>query len=294
MKRPRIAIVSILASILALAAAQGVAQQRTIELTVDAPSSLAEFADRVRGLDRAPLVNALGRAGLAAPSPIRITLVPESDVFARQVPTWIVGLASGTEDIAIFPARIGASPATYPYDSLQTVVWHEVVHLALAAQAGDRPLPRWFHEGVAMSVEQGWGLSSQAQLLFAAATNPDVADLSRLFDSDAQPEAALGYLLAAALVADVRDRHGQEVPGAIVRRVARGSSFAEAFALETGETPDQAAAHAWQPYRRWTAWLPLLTSSSSVWIGIMALAAVAFVVRLRKRRRRAWEEDEVS
>ncbi len=277
-----------------LIAAEGRGQERTGELTVDAPASLAEVANRVRRLDRAPLAGALGRAGLNAPSPIRITLVPENDPFAQQVPNWIVGLASGTEDIAIFPARIGASPATYPYDSLESVVWHEVVHLALASQAGGKPLPRWFHEGVAMSVEQGWGLTSQAQLLFAAATNPDVADLSRLFDSDAQPEAALGYLLAAALVADIRERHGQAVPGEIVRRVASGSSFPEAFALETGETPDQAAAHAWQPYRRWTAWLPLVTGASSVWFAIMALAAVAFVVRLRRRRRRAWEEDETG
>ena len=53
--------------------------------------------------------------------------------------------------IVVFPARAGA----YPYDSLESVVWHEVVHLALSAPAGNQS-PRWFHEGVAMSVDKGY------------------------------------------------------------------------------------------------------------------------------------------
>ena len=137
----------------------------------------------------------------------------------------------------IFPGRIGSYPASYPYDSLESVVWHEVVHLALSGQAGGRPLPRWFHEGVAMSVEKGWGVSSQARLLLAAVSNPSLSDLGRLFASSSQPETASAYFLAAALVSDIRERHGAATPGVIVDRVARGVPFAQAFALETGETP---------------------------------------------------------
>ena len=77
----------------------------------------------------------------------------------------------------------------------ESVIWHEVVHLALSAQAGDQPLPRWFHEGVAMSVEQRWGVTSQVRLLLAAAGDPGLADLGRLFDSETQPETASAYLL---------------------------------------------------------------------------------------------------
>ena len=66
--------------------------------------------------------------------------------------------------------------------------------------------------------------------------------------------------------------------------------------VETGETPDEAAADAWQPYRRWTSWIPVMTSASSLWIGIMVLAVVAFVARLRKRlqRRRQWDEEDLD
>ena len=267
-------------------------QRRELDLTVEAPTSLAPAADRVRRMDRAQLAQALARVGLNIPPQIRIMLMAEDDPRTRAIPLWIVGLASGQRDIAIFPERIGS----YPYDSLESVVWHEVVHLALAAQAGNRPLPRWFHEGVAMSVERGWGVTSQVRFLLAAGGTADLADVERLFNAGTQPESYSAYLLAAALVSDLQQRHGAAVPGAIVERVAHGAAFAEAFVLETGETPDETAARVWQIYRRWTSWIPAATSAFSLWIGILVLAVVAFVATLRKRwqRRRQWDREELS
>jgi hypothetical protein len=267
-------------------------QHSDLDLTVEAPALLAPAADRVRRMDREQLASALARAGLNTPPQIHVTLIAQSDLRARAIPVWIVGLASGQRDIAIFPERIGS----YPYDSLESVVWHEVVHLALTAQAGGRPLPRWFHEGVAMSVEKGWGVTSQVRLLLAIGRSADVADLERLFNVGTQPESASAYLLAAALVSDLRQRHGAAVPGAIVDRVARGAGFAEAFVLETGDTPDETAARAWQIYRRWTSWIPIVTSASSVWIGILVLAGVAYLAvrRQRLRRRRQWDREDVD
>lgn len=275
-----------------LASASGFARQRgELDLTVEAPASLAPAADRVRRMDREQLAEALARAGLTIPPRIRVTVIAEEDPRARATPMWIVGLASGRHDMAIFPERIGV----YPYDSLESVVWHEVVHLALSAQAGDHPLPRWFHEGVAMSVEKGWGVTSQVELLLAAGGSSGLADLEQLFNSETRPETETAYLLAAALVSDLRQRHGAAVPGAIVDRVAHGVDFAEAFTLETGDTPDEAAARAWEVYRRWTSWIPVVTSAVSLWIGILVLAVLAFLARLRKRwrRRRQWDREEM-
>jgi hypothetical protein len=267
-------------------------QRGGLHLTVETPASLAPAAERVRRFDRQQLAAALARAGLTIPPEIRVTLIAQDDLRARATPVWIVGLASGPRDIAIFPERIGA----YPYDSLESVVWHEVVHLALSVQADDRPVPRWFHEGVAMSVEKGWGVTSQVRLLLATGGGAGLADLGRLFNSETEPETATAYLLAAALMSDLRQRHGAAVPGAIVDRVARGVGFAEAFALETGETPDEAATGAWQIYRRWTSWIPVATSTFSVWIGILLLAVAAFLATLRKRwrRRRQWDQEDVG
>ena len=296
MIRPPRNRVSAVAVLLLLATAGLTSQRGGMELTFNTPESLARVADRVRDIDRQDLASALARVGLRVPPRIHVTLIPEDDARARATPTWVVGQASGSHDIAIFPGRIGSYPASYPYDSLESVVWHEVVHLALSGQAGGQPLPRWFHEGVAMSVEKDWGVASQTRLLLAAVSNPGLSDLGRLFASGSQPETASAYLLAAALVSDIRERHGAATPGAIVDRVARGVPFAQAFALETGETPGEAAAHAWQVYRRVTNWIPVLTTASSLWLGIMALASMAFLSTLRKRwrRQREWDEEDVD
>jgi hypothetical protein len=284
---------AVLATVMLLGSASGVARQRgELGLTVEAPASLAPMADRVRRMDRRQLTEALGRVGLSMPAQIRVTLIAEDDLRARAIPVWTVGLASGQRDIAIFPARIGS----YPYDSLESVLWHEVVHLALSAQAGGRSLPRWFHEGVAMSVERGWGVTNQVRFLLAAGGSADLADVERLFNAGTQPESASAYLLAAALVSDLQQRHGAAVPGAIVDRVAHRAGFAEAFLLETGETPDETAARVWQIYRRWTSWMPAATSAFSLWITILVLAVVAYLAtrRKRSRRRRQWDRDELG
>ncbi len=120
-----------------------------MDLVVNALPSLESYAARIRGLDVAALTKALADAGLELPPEIRVTLVPNADPDARAVPDWIVGFAVGNRDIVIFPERV----LTYPYDSIESVVRHEVAHLALNARAGGGELPRWFHEGVATSVD---------------------------------------------------------------------------------------------------------------------------------------------
>jgi len=262
----------------------------SMDVTVRAPPSLEAMAERVRDVEWPPLEEALVRAGLEPPPRVRVTLVGEDDPDARATPSWIVGQAFGSLDVVVFPARVGA----YPYSSLESVLWHEVVHLALSVQAQGQPLPRWFHEGVAMSIERGWGFTSQVRLGLAAAGEPGLADLGRLFNSSAEPETARAYLLASTLIADLRQRHGAAAPGTIVGLVSRGVPFPRAFEQHTGETQEAAAARVWRLYQGWTSWIPVVTGASALWIAILGLAVIAFVASRgrRRRHRKRWDEEE--
>jgi hypothetical protein len=262
------------------------ADAQAFELTVEAPPQLADVATRVKAIEPSSLAQPLSRAGLDLPARVSIFIIDSNDPRARSVPPWIAARAFGADTIVIYPRRVG----TYPYDSFESVVLHEIVHLSLNLRAGERPLPRWFHEGVAVSVESGWGIGSQARLLLAAARDPGIDEVASLFASESAPETQTAYLLSAALIEDVRRRHGLAVPGAIATRVARGESFETAFYAATGESVDAAAAGAWRVYRG-LRWLPVITSSTGLWGGIMLLAFIAFVVRLRRRRQKHWEED---
>jgi hypothetical protein len=277
-------------ALIAATALAGITMPAAAQITVDAPPPLAGTARRIQALDLQPLADALRRAGLELPTQLQITLVPGNDLRAQATPDWIVGLASGRDRIVIFPDRVGG----YPYGSLEAVVRHEIAHLALNARADDRPLPRWFHEGVAVSLESGWGVGGQLRLVLATLQNPGIGDLTQLFASDAQSEAALAYLLATVLVDDLVRRHGPQVPGAIAARVATGVPFDRAFALETGISPEAAATRAWAGYVRWIRWIPAVTSPSAIWSVIMTLAFVVFAVQLRRRhlRRRRWDMED--
>jgi hypothetical protein len=279
-------LIFILIALIGPAAAE---QGPAFDLSVDAPAQLAVVRSRVEAVRPESLAASLGHAGLSLPERVHVTIIPSDDRRARAMPEWVAGLASGSDQIVIFPDRIGA----YPYDSLESLVLHEIVHLALNVRAGGRPLPRWFHEGVAVSVESGWGIGSQARLLLAAARDPGMDDVDRLFASDRAPETSTAYLLSAALVEDIRRRHGLAVPGAIAARVAQGDPFDRAFFLVTNETVDEAAANAWRVYRG-LRWLPVLTGTSAVWGAILTLAVVAFFVRVRRRRAKRWEEEETK
>ncbi len=265
------------------------ASAAALTLIVDAPPSLSGAVERIRRADMDQLAARLSAAGLELPARVRVTLIAEDDPQAHATPVWIVGRAFSPEDVVIFPERA----ATYPYDSLEAIVRHEVVHLALSARAGGRAIPRWFHEGVAVALETGWGLTGELRLLLALSGQPAITEVTRLFESDREPEAARAYLLAAALVDDLRQRHGAAIPGAIAERVQDGVPFERAFHLEIGETVDQATTRAWGAYLRWTSWIPFLTSPSAVWGVILALASVAFAMQLRRRarRRRQWDEE---
>jgi hypothetical protein len=260
----------------------------TTELTVVPSSSLA--ASRIEAIDLDRLGANLARAGLTVPPRIAVSLIPESDARARSVPNWVIGLALEPADIVIFPERV----LSYPYNSLESVFRHEVTHLALSARAGGRPMPRWFHEGLAVSVDAGWGVTGRLRLLLEMTGDPATADLARLFAAETETMSAQAYGLSAALVADVQRRYGVGTPGAVAARVAVGVPFAQAFQLETGVTPDDAARRAWAGYRRWTTWVSVATSEAGIWGFILAMAFGAFIARARKRaqRRRRWDDED--
>ena len=260
------------------------------QVTVDAPPALEADASRIRRIDVERLSDALGRAGLELPPRVQVTLIPDDDLRAQRVPRWFAGLAIGDDDIVIFPERV----SSYPYDSIETVFRHEVVHLALDARAAGQPLPRWFHEGTAVAVESGWSVTDQVRLLLATATEPAIEDVARLFESPNEPQSAHAYLLAAALMDELRRAHGAALPGRVAAEVARGVPFDRAFASQTGLSPNDAARGAWQSYRRWTSWVPAATGPASTWSLILGLAFVAFFVRIwkRARRRKQWDEEE--
>lgn len=265
------------------------------QIVVEAPPELASLRSRFESTDTRRFSGILERVGLNdAGPPIRVILAPERSELARGVPPWIAGFAvSRSGEVVLFPAR---SPA-YPHQSLDDVLRHEIAHVLIARAAGGQSVPRWFNEGLAMSVERSWRFGDQTRLLYQLMVGPteSLSDVERLF---AAGESSQGraYTLSGAFIRDLLEQHGQDTAANILMRMRRGETFERAFAGVTGSTLDSAESAFWRRERVWTTWAPILTSSAAVW----ALVTIIALLAIRRRRKkdaelhRKWDEEESS
>ena len=262
------------------------------ELSVTSPPEWRGLARRIERTDPTQFADVLRLVGLReAGPPIAIVLAAEASELARTTPSWIVGFADGgAGTIVLFPAR---SPS-YPYDSLDDVLRHEVAHVLIARAAPNADIPRWFHEGLAMAVERRWGLSDHTRVAIAAFGGERVSQLDREFTHSAG-SAARAYGLSGAFVRDSLGRYGVNFPAALLARLGSGETFEQAFVASTGATLGDAERAFWRS-RWWYQVVPFITSSLVIWSGIILLSVWAMKRRAAHRAdlRRRWDEEEVS
>jgi hypothetical protein len=263
------------------------------KLRIDSPPALMTTAARLESWDPKSLSAFRRLIGLEEwGTTIQVFLVTEGSGRAMGIPPWIAGYARGSKGaIVLLPERIPA----YPHSSLEAALSHEVAHVLIARAVGGRPLPRWFNEGLALMAEDVWGLAHRSRLTIALLRGRRyaLADLDALFAGD-RSEVSRAYALSGAFVRDLVRRQGRSAPAEILARRAAGASFGGAFSETTGISLAEAERSFWRRLGFWYRWLPILSSSSTLWILITVLALLAF--RRRRERDRAlaekWEREE--
>lgn len=215
---------------------------------------------------------------------------PEIAALDSLAPEWAAGFVMPERRLG--GIRV-ARAAQYPYGTVENVLAHEAAHVLLRdLDAGELPL--WFEEGVASWLARRWGLEDAFHYTTALLTT----DVPRLDDLDSafrggEAEARLGYAASFAFVARS------------VRRTDPG--FLRRLLAETRERPFPAAweAAAGVPLERMESewrresliryrWIPILTASSTLWIGISLLVVLAAARKRRRllRQRERWDAEE--
>jgi len=261
-------------------------------LIVQAPSELAALGRTVENFDPQLLAPAIQLTGASDLSPIRILLAPEGSPEAQSAPRWVSGYAIGpTSAIVLFPGRA----RTYPDSDFDALIQHEVTHILIDRAAGGRPVPRWFHEGLAMAAGRGRGLEDRSRTAFAILIDgrTTLSDLDARF-AGGQSDVQEAYALAGDFVADLLLRRGAETAPKILAGLSKGESFDTAFQAAAGDTLANVEASYWRRRTFWNRWVPFLSSTAALWLGITALALVAFKRRRTRDQelRRGWELEE--
>jgi MYXO-CTERM domain-containing protein len=279
--------------LLLLVAATRPLAQEPPALVFSAPPELAASRSRVAAFDPRPLAGIVRTVGLGSPGPpIDVILAAEDSDAARRVPPWVAGYALGNAGLVVlFPAR---SPV-YPHDTLEDVLRHEVAHVLVARAAGGRPVPRWFHEGLAVAVERPWDLEDRSRLVWELMAGPRLTlrEIDALFEAGPSAQSR-GYSLAAAVVRDFIGEHGAGAPAAILGLVRGGEPFDAAVSRVAGRPLGAVADDFWNRQRVWTIWVPFLTSGHVLWLLVIGVAALAVWRRRRQSHeiRRRWDEEQ--
>ena len=262
------------------------------EIETTSPS-LATYAGRLRVWRPDKLEPFAQLIGFSSGGPgVRVLIAHEGSAPAA-VPGWVAGYAdSAASVIVLLPQRL----PVYPDSSLEELLGHELAHVMISRAAGGGALPRWFREGLAMMAEDAWGFSDRSRLVLAMVGNSEgvaLAAIDRSF-AGSSDEVARAYALSGAFVRDLVRRHGQTVIADLLSRVADGEEFGAAFERVVGETLHTVERSFWRRYGFWYRWLPILTSSTTLWILITGLALVAIKRRRQRDRelRERWEEEE--
>lgn len=229
-----------------------------------------------------------------------IVLAGSRDEFIRLQPT-------------MRPAPEWAGALTYPglrmvlimtpgaMDTGGTAYWsllqHEMAHLVLgeAESRFQTRLPRWFQEGVATYVSGEMNLARLLQLGWAQATGgtPDFRELEFSFPSHTS-RAEAAYARSYLFIKYLTQRFGEDAVARLVAESLRtggiGPGVAVAFNVSLGELLagfDQFA-------RVKATWIPVITSTATIWGGITILF---FITWFRKkvqglRTVQQWEREE--
>ena len=263
------------------------------ELVIEAPPELASTAADVERIARGNFNGAFAITGVYGfSSSIRVVLAPNDSPLAKQTPRWISGFADGARrTVVLFPGRV----SSYPDDSLATLVHHEIAHVLVDEAARGRPVPRWFHEGVATVAAREWGIEDRARYAVAVVGRRarNTEDLDVAFAAGGR-RAARAYALSGAFVRWMRIEYGVQVTARILELLGRDIGFREAFVRATGDTIERAEHRFFVREALWHTWVPFLTSSGVLWAAITGLAVYAF----RRRREKSaamherWDAEE--
>lgn len=219
-------------------------------------------------------------------------------------------------DIAIFERRVGGrfpdwgaaaaiperrmmvikSPTVFRLRrSLSELLGHELAHLWLTDRMNSAAVPRWFDEGLAMSVSSEWRWSHNLAMSEAAVFGQliPLADIESVNQFD-QAEAQVAYAESYLAVGYFYKSYGKDAVHLFLDSLAAGSGADAALIVSTGSNYSDFDRE-FQLYlnERFTL-VTLLMDTMYFWLALALILIVGAALKFRRRRQyyARWEKEE--
>jgi hypothetical protein len=191
-----------------------------------------------------------------------------------------------------------AAPETWERPDVESVLVHELSHVALHRAVNGHPVPRWFTEGVAIYQAREHSFE-RVQTLWNGTASGTLLPMRRLEAGfPAEPHrVSLAYAQSADFVRWLRARDDGEARfHELIRRLRTGQSFENGLEVTYSISPGSLEIE-WLDglSERFQAW-PLLLGGSGLWGIAVVLVVLGYVRRKRQSRAklREWEAEEAS
>ncbi len=206
---------------------------------------------------------------------------------ATGIPHWAAGVAH-PESGEIVIAQHAPDGSLTDLDSLMR---HEMAHVALYRATGGQKLPQWFHEGVAESFGNEIDLM-RSQILAGAVYGPGVpalGDLEANFHGADPIAVTVSYAAARDFVNYVRGRDGE---GSDLRQVLselrRGVNFEAAWVKAYGRSLGELDSEWRTGLSGRFVWFPVISAGGLPLAALSPLMVIA-AVRRRRQLREGWQ-----
>lgn len=209
------------------------------------------------------------------------------EVLGNKVMEWVAGLAISSKDLIVMSTR-----GNEVFRASDTFV-HELAHIYLDAAVGERPVPRWFHEGVAMLVASE-ELGERLKSLMAAAATGSLIPIEELSESFPRnpPLVHLAYAESMMFVRFLdREKGGIR---SVIEQLRAGMPFEHAFTVVYGSSVGDVWERFVQKIDRTSSLLVYLTTAGIGWLIITLLFLYVYMKKRRRARarREAWANEE--
>ncbi len=162
---------------------------------------------------------------------------------------------------------------------------HEISHILVHRAAGQRHLPRWFLEGIAIW-QAGEPVLNEMEKAAGAAYQDDLIDFQRLDKHFPNHGKAvdLAYAQSALFIRWLYSRYGEQAFRALLANVAIGHGFDTAFMDAFGSTrSDLSTQWAGELQKKGSAMM-FLRDGNFLWVLMALLIVWAYVIKRRERK----------
>ena len=206
------------------------------------------------------------------------------------LPEWGGGGALGRDTIVIPADR----PSAFYRSDVERIILHEMVHCAIARAWGILHVPRWFHEGMAMSLSGEVDFNEQVTLSRAIMVRALVPlDSMEYLNRFSLWRARIAYSQCHFAVEFLLATYGYDLIPELLRASRASRRFDTACLNVFGLSVKELEALLHKEMTRRYRLVFLLTDYAFLWIGILLLAVVAFIAtKLRNRKKRLRMELE--